>query len=123
LIFKLTHYPLCQSIDVERCDMLKSFLKPLSRITSVVPAMKRMQDRRIAKEIIDKEIARFNRHVEAVMGEIEQMEKNIYLSIRVDKDASIHDREEIKLMLECRILNRIVRDAIEKVKAIIQESE
>jgi hypothetical protein len=103
--------------------MLKSFLKPLSRITSVVPAMKRMQDRRIAKEIIDKEIARFNRHVEAVMGEIEQMEKNIYLSIRVDKDASIHDREEIKLMLECRILNRIVRDAIEKVKAIIQESE
>jgi hypothetical protein len=103
--------------------MLKSFLRPLSRVTSVVPAMKRMQDRRIAKEIIDKEIARFNRHVEAIMGEIEQMERNLYLSIRVEKDASIRDREEMKLSLEHRAVNRIVRDAIEKVKAIIQEND
>jgi hypothetical protein len=103
--------------------MLKSFLRPLSRITSVVPAMKRMQDRRIAKEIIDKEIARFNRHVEAVMGEIGQMEKNIYLSIRVEKDTSNRDIDEMKLWLEHRAVDRIVRDAIEKVKAIIQQAE
>lgn len=103
--------------------MLKPFLKSLARITSVVPAMKRMQDRRIAKEIIDKEIARFNRHVEEIMGEIGQMEKNIYLSIHVEKDTSIRDREEMKALLECRVINRIVRDAIEKVKAIIQEAD
>lgn len=103
--------------------MLKSFLKPLSRVTSVVPAMKLVQDRRIAKEIIDKEIARFNRHVEAIMGEIGQMEKNIYLSIRVEKDTSIRDREEMKLFLEHRAVNRIVRDAIEKVREIMQQAE
>jgi len=85
--------------------------------------MKRMQDRRIAKEVIDKEIARFNRHVEAIMGEIGQMERNLYLSIRVEKDASIRDKEEMKLSLEHRAVNRIVRDAIEKVKAIIEQEE
>lgn len=101
--------------------MLQPFLRSLSRITSVVPAMKRMQDRRIAKEIIDQEMDRFNRHVEAIMGEIGQMERNIYLSLRIETDTSIPDREELKLSLECRALHRIMRDAIEKVKEIIQE--
>ena len=103
--------------------MLAGLLKPLARITGVVPAIKRMQERRIAKAIIDQEIARFNRHVEAIMGEVRQMEMNLYLSARVEKDASIRDREEIKLSLEHRAVNRIVRDAVEKVKEIIQEAE
>lgn len=103
--------------------MLAALFKPLARVTSVVPAVKRMQDRRIAKEIIDEEIARFNRHVEAVMDEVRQMEMNLYLSIRVERDTSIRDREDMKLMLEHRAVHRIVRDAIEKVKAIIQKAE
>jgi hypothetical protein len=57
------------------------------------------------------------------MGEIEQMERNLYLSIRVERDTSIRDREEMKLSLEHRAVNRIVRDAIEKVKEIIQQVE
>jgi len=99
--------------------MLAGIMGALANV-SMSQAHKRAAQKELAKEFVDLEMTRFDRHVEKILHQIELMEKDLFLYCNVDehipKESEVEIKEHMKLQMKHDAVNQILVKGIGQVK-------